>query len=129
MGDLALQTRLTEDIALLEFLGKVPVAPSKNLGTQHDPGPSAGRTLTLRAERDLATTLAFLSSIRDDANNVTAVCVREADMSLSVLVAANIRELGASPYLESVKRGFEQIFGLLRTASTSKSRLSNESQY
>lgn len=121
MADSALQTRLAENIALLGFLGNVPVRPSRNHDRHEEAVLSAGRTLPVQTERELTRILAFLSSHKEDINNVTAVCVRESESSLCVLVAANSRGPGLSPYLDSVKAGFESIFTLLRKASTSKS--------
>lgn len=64
--------------------------------------------------------LAFLSGIKDDPSKVTAVCVHETDEgeALSVMVAANSRGwVLLSPYLDSIKRGLDELFLILANAS------------
>lgn len=122
------QIRCAENIALLSVLGQVPAAPSRN-GLGRSPVFSPRRSLLLQAERDLCSTLAFISSIKDDRNRVTAVCVQEEESSLRVLIAANAQTYGAcgdGTYLQAVQAGFEEIFAILRTASTGKSARSPE---
>lgn len=126
MDDRNLQIRLAEDIALLEFLGSVPVDSSRNSERREDLAASPGRAISARAERDLTTTLAFLSGIRDDPRYITAVCVQEVQSLLRVYVAANGRGPGPSPYLDSVKTGFDGIFQVLRRAKTSTFCLQGE---
>jgi hypothetical protein len=104
--------RCAEDIALLGVLGDVPSAPTRYA---HQAGiNAAGYELDLRTERDLTSTLGFLSSIRDDISNITAVLVREDEQGVSILVASNAATASESPYLNLVKRGFDDIFGVLR---------------
>jgi acyl-CoA hydrolase len=68
----------------------------------------------LQDEKLLTSTLAFLSSIRDDALKVTAVCVEEKKSSVVVMVAANAKDShSSSSYLDAVKEGFDRIFKLL----------------
>ncbi|KAF5630821.1 hypothetical protein F52700_7040 [Fusarium sp. NRRL 52700] len=62
-------------------------------------------------EKLLTSTLAFLSSIRDDAMRVTAVCVEEKKSSLVVMVAANAKDSrNSASYLDAVKEGLDKIF-------------------
>lgn len=114
-----LYTRTAERIALLESLGKVPAAPSHNphVALTEDPRYS----LNSRAERHLTATLASLSSTKDDQLKVAAVCVREEDDELKVLVAVNAKSSGESQHVGLVKKGLEDILGLLHNADSSES--------
>lgn len=115
----SLYTRCAENIALLELLGNIGEPPTPNPHVER-PGQSNNRHISLRSERDLVSTLGFLSSIKDDPNNVTAVCIKEEASTLSVLVAANAKGPGKSVYLNDLKMGFDRIFKLLRTSAKSK---------
>ncbi|PMB63870.1 hypothetical protein BM221_010341 [Beauveria bassiana] len=77
-----------ENISLLHLLQKVPEPPSVNLVSpiEHD---AANYTLGMATERSLAGALAFVSSITDSPNCITAVCVQEQDQKLQIHVAIN----------------------------------------
>jgi hypothetical protein len=109
--------RCAEAIALLAALGDVPSAPTRYA---HQAAiNAAGYELDLRTERDQTSTLGFLSSIRDDINNITAVLVREDERGISILVASNAATAAESAYLSSVKSGFDRIFEVIREMSRS----------
>ncbi|TGO44494.1 hypothetical protein BCON_0509g00010 [Botryotinia convoluta] len=108
-----------ENIALLSLLHRVPVPPSlnpiSNLSVRHK-----RYTLSFERERSLASVLAFLSSISDNPNHITAVCVEEdhETMSLNVLLAINKdRQNDNSQIQEELKQGFERIFAGLAQVS------------
>ncbi|KAF4975015.1 hypothetical protein FZEAL_8160 [Fusarium zealandicum] len=108
-----------QNIALLYYLGNIASAPCKNRLGPRDAQPETGeaRILSLEDERHLTTSLAFISSIQDDSNKITAVCVEERLSGLVVMVAANAKTPGiTSPYLPSVKQGFDGIFSSLKDA-------------
>ncbi|QGI61946.1 uncharacterized protein FFB20_04874 [Fusarium fujikuroi] len=101
------------NIALLYYLGKIGCKPQKNSIQDCEPICKAdiNRALSLQDEKSLTSTLAFLSSIRDDAMRVTAVCVEEKKSGVVVMIAANAKHnLNSSPYLDAVKEGFDKIF-------------------
>ncbi|KAM3460397.1 hypothetical protein NHJ6243_006005, partial [Beauveria neobassiana] len=77
-----------ENISLLHLLQKVPEPPSVNLvpAIEHD---ATNYTLGMATERSLAGALAFVSSITDSPNCITAVCVQEQDQKLHIHVAIN----------------------------------------
>lgn len=78
-----------------------------------DPRNDPRRTLSLEKERDLVTTLAFLSGISCDSDHVTAVCLQELpdEEGLKVLVAINKRTAtSSSGVLNKVHAGFKKIF-------------------
>ncbi|KAK5990418.1 hypothetical protein PT974_08686 [Cladobotryum mycophilum] len=112
-----LQIRCAENIAFMTFLGDVPAIPERTRwGTEHDVG--SGRVMTREIEKDLVGTLAFLSSIEDDPDKITAVCVQERSHGMCVVVAANDRTACDTPYLQRVKDGFDEIFDVLRMVSS-----------
>ncbi|SCO83734.1 uncharacterized protein FRV6_07861 [Fusarium oxysporum] len=101
------------NIALLYYLGRIGCKPQKNSIQDCEPIRKAdiNRALSLQDEKLLTSTLAFLSSIRDDAMSVTAVCVEEKKSSVVVMVAANTKDShNSSSYLDAVKEGFDKIF-------------------
>ncbi|EXM08239.1 hypothetical protein NOF04DRAFT_12669 [Fusarium oxysporum II5] len=101
------------NIALLYYLGRIGCKPQKNSIQDCEPIRKAdiNRALSLQDEKLLTSTLAFLSSIRDDAMSVTAVCVEEKKSSVVVMVAANAKDShNSSSYLDAVKEGFDKIF-------------------
>ncbi|CAM1506579.1 Fc.00g062200.m01.CDS01 [Cosmosporella sp. VM-42] len=123
----SLHERCAENIALLHHLGNIPSPPRRNLVRDPGPDPATTRTLSIGNESDLTSVLAFLSSIRDDPNKVTAVCIEESVPGLVVMIAVNAEGLDASTYIQSVKAGFDTIFTLLRTASiTSRETLQEQ---
>ena len=115
-----LHTRCAENIALLHHLGNIPSVPQRNLVRDARPDLATTRTLSASNERVLTSVLAFLSSIRDDPNKVSAVCVEESASALVVMIAVNAEGPGESAYAQSVKAGFDIIFTLLARAPTSK---------
>jgi hypothetical protein len=121
---MALPSAITcaENIALLSLLHRVPVPPSlnpiNNLSIRHK-----GYILSFRRERSLASMLAFLSSISDNPDHVTAVCVEEdhETMSLSVLLAINKAQKDDNNQIQqNMKQGFERIFAVLAQVSDGK---------
>ncbi|KAF5027657.1 hypothetical protein F66182_218 [Fusarium sp. NRRL 66182] len=122
------QVKCSQNIALLYCLGRIGCSPQKNCIQGREVILEAGtnRTLSLEDEKLLTSTLAFLSSIQDDAQKITAVGVEERASGLVVMVAANAKNCdGSSSYLNTVKQGFDKIFGLLQQAS----RLHSECLY
>jgi hypothetical protein len=63
-----------ENISFLFLLHGVPSMP-KTSPIDKDQIPEAGYNLPFDKERGLASTLAFLSSIRDDPNRIPALCI------------------------------------------------------
>ncbi|RSM15691.1 hypothetical protein CEP52_000641 [Fusarium oligoseptatum] len=113
-----LEADCAQNIALLYYLGQVASHPHKNL-TRHQEAGTAW-SISLNDEKHLTTTLGLLSGIKDDIRNVTAVCVEERRPGLVVMVAANAKGPGSSsPYLQWVKEGFDNVFSLLKDASSS----------
>ncbi|KIL84172.1 hypothetical protein FAVG1_12600 [Fusarium avenaceum] len=106
----------TQNIALLYCLGNIGCPPQKNSVRDCEAirKTSIERTLSFEHEKLLTCTLAFLSSIRDDALKITAVCVEEKEPGLVVMVAANSKDgNGSSDYLDAVKKGYDRICKLL----------------
>jgi hypothetical protein len=124
-----LQHEFAENIALLSCLGQNHDWPKRNSSrlTKLDNNASS-HTLSLKDEYHLTTTLAFLSSIKDDKNLVTAVCVQESLTGLTALIAVNTNTACDSTYLKEVEVGFNGLFSILRHASTSKCQTSCISQ-
>ncbi|KAM0347085.1 hypothetical protein ACHAPU_005024 [Fusarium lateritium] len=116
----------TRNIALLYYLGRIGCQPTKN-SVRDCEGirkTSIERKLSLEHEKLLTRSLAFVSSIRDDAMRVTAVSVEERESGIVVIVAANAEDSrGSSEYLDAVKQGFDGIFSLLEEPSTLPSEL------
>jgi hypothetical protein len=113
----------TQNIALLYCLGNIGCPPQKNSVRDCEAihKTSIDRTLSFEHERLLTCTLAFLSSIRDDPLKITAVCVKEKESGLVVMVAANAKDSnGSSDYLYAVKLGFDGIFKLLEKSAACK---------
>ncbi|KAM0434603.1 hypothetical protein ACHAPT_003701 [Fusarium lateritium] len=75
MSSSDLEADCAQNIALLYYLGRIASRPHKN--SIRRPEVDAGWTISLEDEKHLTSTLGLLSSIRDDINNVTAVCVEE----------------------------------------------------
>ncbi|KAG5804322.1 hypothetical protein H9Q74_010672 [Fusarium xylarioides] len=107
------EIKCARNIALLYYLGRNGCKPQRNSFQDCEPTRKAdiNRALSLQDEKLLTSTLAFLSSIRDDAMRVTAVCVEEKKSSIVVMVAANAKDThNSSSYLGAVKEGFDKIF-------------------
>lgn len=115
----SLYERCAENVALLELMGKMPDPPSRNAQMQTSE-EAVGHSMPIHAEKALTSTLAALSSIKDDPNNVTAVCIQEEGVVTKVMIAANADSSCHSENLKAVKKGFDGIFQLLRKAATSK---------
>ncbi|KAH8737557.1 hypothetical protein BGZ61DRAFT_525664 [Ilyonectria robusta] len=113
-----LQDRLAEDIALLFYLTRNHAPPERHPMMDPKPDTGSARTLSFRDEWLLTSTLAFLSSVRDDPSKITAVCVEECPSGLTIMLAVNAKDSSPSPYLQSVKAGIDKIFSLLRNVST-----------
>lgn len=115
------QYTLAENIALLSCLGQIHMLPERNeIKPDED---ASSHTLSLEDEFYLTTTLAFLSSIKDDNNRIAAVCVKEAPDKITALIAVNAKVSSESTYLNKVKSGFDGLFHILRRALYSKCSL------
>lgn len=113
-----IQKRIAEDIALLHYLGDFPCVA---LPTPHQPQTaSEGYALSLDHELELASDLAFLSSIRSDKSNITAVAIHQTDQDgLRVLLAANATFRGSDQaYLEQVRSGLVDITQVMGKAAS-----------
>lgn len=111
-----------ESIAFLHLIHSVPAQPSAN-AIDSATCISEHHTLPFERERSLTSSLAFLSSINDDPNHVSAICVQEdsKDRCLKVLIAVNEAKWGDSRrILRDLKHGFEGIFSLLSLMSPSE---------
>ena len=105
-----------EKIAILHLLHEVPTLPSTNAG----PGPSSSfskqYSLPFERERDLCSTLAFLSCTKDDPSRIPALSLQECPEkpALNVLLAVNSSQYGDGlQTLRNIEAGFEKIFLLL----------------
>lgn len=115
--------KCAESIALLHLLHSVPSKPFSNPSTCPQSHSTNKYSLSFEAERELAGTLAFLSSIKDEPKRIPAVCLHEdtETKSLNVLVAVNeAKHHDGLQALNAIKLGFENIFLLLSKASQSK---------
>lgn len=111
-----------ESIALLHLLHSVPTLPSSN-PIDNLPLHQQGYTLSFTRERDLVSTLAFLSNTKDDPNHIPALCVKENPESsaLSVLLAVNrTKWKDGDQVLKELKQGFESIFDILSEVSNGR---------
>ncbi len=115
----AIQTRIAEDIALLHALAENPSVAVRPVPCKRN--MTQGYSISLEIEREFASDMAFLSSIRDDPTRITAVAVHETeDGCLRVLVAANAnKDKSSQTYLDEVKRGFDLIAHVMSMAATS----------
>jgi hypothetical protein len=108
-----------EIIALLHLLHSVPTQPSSN--HLDCPPSSHDYSVPFRKERDLTSTLAFLSCTKKDPNHVPAVCVKQniAPASMNVLIAVNKRKPSdGSATLQELKQSFETLFATLSRVSS-----------
>ncbi|KAL2212576.1 hypothetical protein CC79DRAFT_428360 [Sarocladium strictum] len=114
----AIQTRIAEDIALLHALAENPSVAVRPATCKRN--MTQGYSISLEIEREFASDMAFLSSIRDDPTRITAVAVHETeDGCLRVLVAANAnKDKSSQTYLDEVKRGFDLIAHVMSMAAT-----------
>lgn len=119
---------LSEKIVLLQLISQLPGGLS-DFGPKSSPGEASekddeGRTLSLQQENDIVSTLAFLSGVSNDNNQITAVCLEElpAEEACKVLVAVNkLRPESGQNVLNQIQRGFEQIFRSLSMISSGMS--------
>ena len=103
-----------ESIALLHLLHSVPTPPSSNQYTVTL--SKQGYLLPFKKERELTSTLAFLSCTKDDPDRVPAVCIQQntAAASISVLIAVNKRNAqGGNVVLRELEQNLESIFAIL----------------
>ena len=108
-----------ENSALLYLLHPVPVPPSCN-EIKKPPFRQGSYSLSFVRERELASTLAFLSNTKDDPNHIPALCVEENPelVSLSVVVAVNKKnEADGNEALQNIKQNLEKIFTILSEIS------------
>lgn len=83
--------------------------------------PKAGYSLPFDKERSLASTLAFLCSIRDDPNRIPAVCIEEDPDSedpnsagLTIVIAINKASWAdGRKDLQAVQQGLQKILATL----------------
>lgn len=116
---------LTEKVVLLQLISQLPGGQS-DVGVKSSPEEVSEkeRTLSLRKENDIVSTLAFLSGVSNDPNEITAVCLEElpAEEACKVLVAVNKVGPGSGRnVLNRIQRGFEQIFRRLSTTASGMS--------
>lgn len=108
-----------ENVALLYLLHSVPVPPSRNEISNH-PVRTGSYLLPFHRERDLASTLAFLSNTKDDSNHVPALCIEENpdSESLNVMLAVNRAKWeDGNEVLHNLKQSLEEIFTVLSEIS------------
>ncbi|OAQ99658.1 hypothetical protein LLEC1_04831 [Akanthomyces lecanii] len=104
-----------ENISLLHLLSKIPEPPSDNTSPALA-GQCARYTVPFATERSLASTLAFLSSITDNPNCITAVCIQEqtGDETLEIYIAINKKSpKDNNVILNTICDGINQVFGRL----------------
>lgn len=122
--DRPLSVTCAESIAFLYFLHRVPTPPSDNLIESPPTGFAGKYTLAFQEERNLASALAFLSSISDNPNHISAVSILDdvTTGSLNILAAINKAKLDDGNHiLQQLKDGFEAIFAQLSQAPDCKS--------
>ena len=105
-------TACADSISFLYALHTVPEQPSAHALYESMKQTPEDYVLPLKKERDLASTLAFLSSLKTDPNRIPALSVRENQekMQLEVIIAANSQRSGDSlRTLESIKEGLSRI--------------------
>lgn len=108
-----------ENIAISHLLRNVPAPPSSNR-THCPPAPRRRSTLSFDTERKLAGALAFIAHIKDDAENIPALCLEEdpESGSLNVIFAVNKASYNdGEDAICGIKQGFERIFAILATVS------------
>lgn len=108
-----------ENISLLHLLHSVPVSPFSNpINTSLI--RQGNYSLSFTQERDLASILAFLSSIKEDPNHIPALCIEECvdSSSLKVLLAVNKTRWGdGKGNLQNIKHRFDEMFAILSAVS------------
>jgi hypothetical protein len=100
-----------ESIALLHLCGKVLAPPSPNSISEDRVTKGTEYELSFHDELKLATTLAFLSSTRDDPDFITAVAIEESSNgSFNLLLCINrSRPSDGRDALREIKQGLESI--------------------
>ena len=108
-----------ENLALLYLLHSVPVPPSRN--EINKPAFRHGSySMSYTQERDLASTLAFLSNTKGNPNHVPALCVEEDPnlASLNIMLAVNRAKWeDGTEVLQDTKQSLEKIFTILSEVS------------
>lgn len=105
-----------EKIAILRLLHEVPEPPFKNPPAGASSSFSNQYSLPFERERNLCSTLAFLSCTADDPDRIPALCLHECPTkpALNVLVAVNSAQFGDGlATLRNIEAGFGTIFSLL----------------
>jgi hypothetical protein len=108
-----------ENIALLYLLHSVPVSPSCNK-INRPPSRQGSYSLSFTRERNLASTLAFLSNKEDDSNHVSALCVKKNSelASLNDMLAANRTKWeDGNEILQNLNQSLEKTFTILSKIS------------
>ncbi|KAF4207309.1 hypothetical protein CNMCM8927_003583 [Aspergillus lentulus] len=121
-----------ENIALLSLLHSVPnstpvqavpTPPSKNPLPVYPQSCLTSYPLSFEREKVLVATFAFLAQTEDDPNHIPAVCVEQdtSSASLNIILAINkTKKADGSVILNDLKRGFEDIFAILRMSENSE---------
>lgn len=118
-----LQINCAENISLLSLLHSIPEKPRRNQLSFQSNSRSQIYTLPFDKERSFTGILAFIASIRDDYKHIPAVCVGESRDSSHLKIFLAVNKAGTSDgnsILDDMKRGFDQIFGLLESGFASK---------
>jgi hypothetical protein len=108
-----------ENVALLYLLHSVPISPSCNKIIKPQ-SLKGSYSLSFDQERDLASTLAFLSNTKDDSNHVPALCIEEIPKlaTLKVVLAVNKTKWeDGNEALQNLKQSLEKIFTILSEIS------------
>lgn len=109
--------RLGENITLLSLLAKkVPSPPSSNPIVPSQSRGSSTRSFSFNRECILASSLAFLTRLSDQPNDVIALALEEVSSprAIKVVIAINKQEPGdGEDVLDGIKLGFETIFRIL----------------
>jgi hypothetical protein len=102
---------LTEYASLLWLIHNVPEQKSAN-PRRTAASSNAERILPFEWERALTSTLAFLSKVTGNKEDITAVCVEEtSNKHHRVLLATNkARSAGSHANLDRAKEGFDTLF-------------------
>jgi hypothetical protein len=109
-GSTITRAQLQQSINSLRRLDELPEIPRENLVRLED---DPTRQLSSVRERDIASTLAFLSATSDDSLKVMAVCVEEHcnGRGMTIRVASNTGDLAA------VTTGFTRLARALERAA------------
>jgi len=107
--------QLLAEIVLLWLLNETPIPPSEN--PIHDSIASnntiSPRVLSLKREKELAESLAFLAGITDDPKKVVALCIEEEQDGKGMTVRLAVNNGG----LDNVRNGFQRFAGILQSIS------------